>query len=203
MLDNVVLVGGLKNVADHSKWPDLAAPVRRDEPGYLEVDQMRETIVAQEDVLSLLQVDISRAAGMDGVNEGRQPREEFIVNRVILLQRPPLNVVVQDAGPAKPTAKRRDSRDSPHQVEEPGLVIGQKSADPRHRKSEECRCPSHFEHDLVGLSLIKSRDSEEIMLERFIKTELSTFNVQNFRQVVRAQRAKPGSSRLLLKNLGH
>lgn len=186
MLDQVVLVRGLEDVTDHSKRPDFAAAIRRDEPGDLEINQVRKSVVAQEDVLSLFQIDIGGATGMDGVDEGRQLREKLIADGVFLLQRPSLDVVVEDACRAKPTTKRRDSRDAPHQMEESGLVVGQESAGPQHGKSEECRSPANFDHDLVCLSLIKSRDGEKIMFERFNKTELSTFNIQNCREVVSA-----------------
>jgi len=161
----VIAVRLLENAQDESCERGGSSPVRRPIPGYLKVYEMRLAVVAEQNVLSLFEIDIGDAASMNVIQQSKQAGEKFVAGFVLLTERSSCDVLVDQSGRPVVAQKGRYTFSGAHGLIKAPLVSREKVANPCHRNEPQRGFSPDFEDNLFVAVGVKSCRSEEIVFE--------------------------------------
>ncbi len=139
VLAQVVAVGGGETGEEPAGHPAVAPEAPRPLPGDLEIDEVRPCVVADNDVLAFFEVDVGDAAGVQGLQQSSQAREELVVDLFVALEVVAGDELVGEGQRAELAEQARHAGHVLRLAVETHLPGDQPLADPVGRQAEEVR----------------------------------------------------------------
>jgi hypothetical protein len=167
----VVQVGLLEQVQQGPREDRVARPPVRQADTDLKVDQVGLAVVANEDVLALVQVHVSQAAAVHLGQQSPQAEEELLADALALAQRVAGDVVVGDGVIEPPAAREHLAAPVRHvgQVRQPAqhalLAPGQQVPQPGSRHAENRLHAVELADDPLARSAVEGGGRPGIVLE--------------------------------------